>query len=120
MKIKDHFRERGKVSDKVQGARKKCDFPISLQNAFPIKKGHRQIYNFITKKLTLHLILDQVIYEKLIDLVGNAAVPLVLVGNKNDLHMDRRVTQVGHSSPVALPPYLTRFGHSLSPYWTHV
>ena len=28
------------------------------------------------------------------DLVGNANVPLVLVGNKNDLHNDRRITQV--------------------------
>nr|ALS05035.1 GTP-binding protein Rheb-like isoform X1 [Centropages dorsispinatus] len=35
----------------------------------------------------------QVIYDKLIDLVGNPNVPLVLVGNKNDLHNDRRVTQ---------------------------
>ena len=36
----------------------------------------------------------QVIYDKLVDLVGNPNVPLVLVGNKNDLHNDRRVTQV--------------------------
>jgi len=35
----------------------------------------------------------QVIYDKLVDLVGNPNVPLVLVGNKNDLHNDRRVTQ---------------------------
>lgn len=35
----------------------------------------------------------QVIYEKLVDLVGNPAVPLVLVGNKSDLHMERRITE---------------------------
>jgi len=35
----------------------------------------------------------QVIYEKLVDLIGNPSVPLVLVGNKNDLHMERRVTE---------------------------
>ena len=35
----------------------------------------------------------QVIYEKLVDLLGNPAVPLVLVGNKCDLHMDRRITE---------------------------
>ena len=35
----------------------------------------------------------QVIYEKLIDLIGNPAVPLVLVGNKSDLHVERRITE---------------------------
>ena len=35
----------------------------------------------------------QVIYEKLVDLLGNPAVPLVLVGNKCDLHMDRRISE---------------------------
>jgi len=35
----------------------------------------------------------QVIYEKLVDLIGNPSVPLVLVGNKNDLHMERRITE---------------------------
>jgi len=35
----------------------------------------------------------QVIYDKLVDLVGNPNVPLVLVGNKNDLHNDRRISQ---------------------------
>lgn len=35
----------------------------------------------------------QVIYEKLVDLIGNPAVPLVLVGNKSDLHMERRITE---------------------------
>ena len=35
----------------------------------------------------------QVIYEKLVDLTGNPAVPLVLVGNKSDLHGERAVTE---------------------------
>jgi len=33
------------------------------------------------------------IHEKLMDLVGGS-VPIILVGNKTDLHVDRRVTQV--------------------------
>jgi len=36
----------------------------------------------------------KVIYEKLVDLTGNPAVPLVLVGNKSDLHAERAVTEV--------------------------
>lgn len=35
----------------------------------------------------------QIIYDKLIDLLGNSNVPLILVGNKNDLIQERRVTQ---------------------------
>jgi Ras family protein len=35
----------------------------------------------------------QIIYDKLIDLLGNSNVPLILVGNKNDLKHERRVTQ---------------------------
>jgi len=35
----------------------------------------------------------QIIYDKLIDLIGNANVPLILVGNKNDLKHERKVTQ---------------------------
>lgn len=35
----------------------------------------------------------QVIYEKLVDLLGNPSVPLVLVGNKCDLHMERRISE---------------------------
>lgn len=34
----------------------------------------------------------QIIYEKLIEISGNPNVPIVLVGNKNDLHMDRKIT----------------------------
>ena len=35
----------------------------------------------------------QVIHEKLLDLIGNPSVPLVLVGNKSDLHTERRITE---------------------------
>ena len=35
----------------------------------------------------------QAIYEKLVDLLGNPSFPLVLVGNKSDLHMNRVVSQ---------------------------
>lgn len=35
----------------------------------------------------------KIIHEKLLDIVGIRNVPMVLVGNKTDLHMDRRVTQ---------------------------
>ena len=34
------------------------------------------------------------IYEKLVDMIGNPSVPIVLVGNKCDLHMERKVTEV--------------------------
>ncbi|CAI6360360.1 unnamed protein product [Macrosiphum euphorbiae] len=35
----------------------------------------------------------QIIYDKILDTTGNVHVPVVLVGNKKDLHMDRVVTQ---------------------------
>ena len=35
----------------------------------------------------------QALYDKLVDLLGNPSFPLVLVGNKSDLHMNRVVTQ---------------------------
>ncbi|XP_008179464.1 uncharacterized protein LOC100158962 isoform X1 [Acyrthosiphon pisum] len=35
----------------------------------------------------------QIIYDKLLDMTGNVHLPIVLVGNKKDLHMDRVVTQ---------------------------
>jgi len=35
----------------------------------------------------------QAIYEKLVDLLGNPSFPLVLVGNKSDLHVNRVISQ---------------------------
>merc|ERR1719206_1189145 len=46
----------------------------------------------------------QVIYEKLVDLLGNPAVPLVLVGNKCDLHMDRRISEATGKKLAGLVP----------------
>ncbi|XP_002128233.1 GTP-binding protein Rheb [Ciona intestinalis] len=34
----------------------------------------------------------KVIYDKLLDMVGRIKIPIVLVGNKTDLHMHRKVT----------------------------
>ncbi|XP_051944286.1 GTP-binding protein Rheb isoform X1 [Hippocampus zosterae] len=34
----------------------------------------------------------QVIHEKLLDMVGKVQVPIMLVGNKNDLHMERVIS----------------------------
>nr|CAB3265568.1 GTP-binding protein Rheb [Phallusia mammillata] len=34
----------------------------------------------------------KVIHEKLLDMIGRIKIPLVLVGNKTDLHMERKVT----------------------------
>jgi len=34
----------------------------------------------------------KIIYEKIVDITGNVNVPIVLVGNKTDLHMERVVT----------------------------
>ncbi|KAG7220883.1 hypothetical protein INR49_017733 [Caranx melampygus] len=44
----------------------------------------------------------QVIHEKLLDMVGKVQVPIMLVGNKNDLHMERYVlmrTYIAHNAP---------------------
>ena len=35
----------------------------------------------------------QAIYEKLVDLLGNPSFPLIIVGNKSDLHMNRVVSE---------------------------
>nr|QND78260.1 Ras superfamily small GTPase [Cyrtorhinus lividipennis] len=34
----------------------------------------------------------QIIYDKLLDMMGKIQVPIVLVGNKTDLHMERMIT----------------------------
>jgi len=34
----------------------------------------------------------QIIHEKLLDLIGDSSVPIVLVGNKSDLHNERQVS----------------------------
>ena len=51
--------------------------------------GYVMVYSIDSEK-SFEVI--QVIYEKLVNLIGNPSVPLVLVGNKSDLHTERRIT----------------------------
>ena len=52
--------------------------------------GYVLVYSIDTEK-SFEVV--QAIYEKLVDLLGNPSFPLVLVGNKSDLHMNRVVSQ---------------------------
>ncbi|KAL4089450.1 hypothetical protein QTP88_024485 [Uroleucon formosanum] len=52
--------------------------------------GYVLVYS-ITSPKSFEII--QIIYDKLLDMTGKVHVPVVLVGNKKDLHMDRVVTQ---------------------------
>ena len=51
------------------------------------------------------------IYEKLVDMIGNPSVPIVLVGNKCDLHMERKVTEVTAVIAIMRENPHFRFGH---------
>lgn len=51
--------------------------------------GYVLVYS-ITSQKSFEVI--QIIYEKLLDVMGKAHVPVVLVGNKTDLHQERAVT----------------------------
>lgn len=51
--------------------------------------GYVLVYS-ITSQKSFEVI--KIIYEKLIDVMGKAYVPIVLVGNKTDLHQERAVT----------------------------
>ena len=33
------------------------------------------------------------LHEKLVDLIGSSSIPVALVGNKSDLHLDRQVSR---------------------------
>ncbi|XP_060872386.1 GTP-binding protein Rheb homolog [Metopolophium dirhodum] len=52
--------------------------------------GYVLVYNIASPK-SFEII--QIIYDKLLDMTGKVHIPVVLVGNKKDLHMDRVVTQ---------------------------
>ncbi|XP_060859249.1 GTP-binding protein Rheb-like [Metopolophium dirhodum] len=52
--------------------------------------GYILVYS-ITSPKSFEII--QIIYDKLLDMTGKVHVPIVLVGHKKDLHMDRVVTQ---------------------------
>jgi len=51
--------------------------------------GYVLVYS-ITSQKSFEVI--KIIYEKLIDMMGKAYVPIVLVGNKTDLHQERAVS----------------------------
>ncbi|XP_001950355.2 GTP-binding protein Rheb homolog [Acyrthosiphon pisum] len=53
--------------------------------------GYVLVYS-ITSPKSFKII--QIIYDKLLDMAGKVHVPVVLVGNKKDLDMDRVVTQM--------------------------
>ncbi|XP_064847908.1 GTP-binding protein Rheb-like [Oncorhynchus masou masou] len=46
----------------------------------------------LDEQLNQFMSVVQVIHEKLLDMVGKAQVPIILVGNKNDLHMERVIS----------------------------
>nr|AXK68353.1 Rheb [Penaeus vannamei] len=51
--------------------------------------GYVLVYS-ITSEKSFEVV--QIIYEKILDMMGKVTVPIVLVGNKTDLHMERVVT----------------------------
>lgn len=51
--------------------------------------GYVLVYS-ITSQQSFEVV--QVIYDKILDIKGQVNVPIVLVGNKTDLHMERAVT----------------------------
>lgn len=51
--------------------------------------GYVLVYS-ITSQKSFEVI--KIIYDKLIDVMGKAYVPIVLVGNKTDLHQERMVS----------------------------
>ncbi|KAH8341146.1 hypothetical protein KR074_002360 [Drosophila pseudoananassae] len=61
-------------------------FPVQYSMDF---HGYVLVYS-ITSKKSFEVI--QIIYEKLLDVMGKKYVPVVLVGNKTDLHQERTVS----------------------------
>ncbi|XP_017774786.1 PREDICTED: GTP-binding protein Rheb homolog [Nicrophorus vespilloides] len=51
--------------------------------------GYVLVYS-ITSSKSFEVV--QVIYEKLLDITGKGHVPIILVGNKTDLHMERTIS----------------------------
>ncbi|CAD7093349.1 unnamed protein product [Hermetia illucens] len=51
--------------------------------------GYVLVYS-ITSQKSFEVV--KIIYDKLLDVIGNAHVPIVLVGNKTDLHQERAVS----------------------------
>ncbi|XP_067640749.1 GTP-binding protein Rheb homolog isoform X2 [Eurosta solidaginis] len=61
-------------------------FPVQYSMDF---HGYVLVYS-ITSQKSFEVI--KIIYEKLLDVMGKKYVPVVLVGNKTDLHQERTVT----------------------------
>ncbi|KOB78522.1 Uncharacterized protein OBRU01_02199 [Operophtera brumata] len=51
--------------------------------------GYVLVYS-ITSRKSFQIV--QIIYDKLLDMVGKIHVPIVLVGNKTDLHLERKIS----------------------------
>nr|CAD7403782.1 unnamed protein product [Timema cristinae] len=51
--------------------------------------GYVLVYS-ITSSKSFEVV--QIIYDKLLDMTGKVHVPIVLVGNKTDLHMERMIS----------------------------
>uniref|UniRef100_A0AAU7EBN4 Ras-like protein n=1 Tax=Eriocheir sinensis TaxID=95602 RepID=A0AAU7EBN4_ERISI len=51
--------------------------------------GYVLVYSITSEK---SFEVAQVIYDKILDMMGKVTVPVVLVGNKNDLHLERVVS----------------------------
>nr|ACO15063.1 GTP-binding protein Rheb precursor [Caligus clemensi] len=61
-------------------------FPLEYSTGID---GYVLVYSIDSPK---SLEVCQIIQEKLLEITGNPKVPIVLVGNKNDLHMERNIT----------------------------
>jgi len=52
--------------------------------------GYVLVYSIVDPR-SLEVV--QIIYDKLLDMTGKVNVPMVLVGNKKDLHAERKISQ---------------------------
>ncbi|KAJ2939627.1 hypothetical protein O0L34_g14345 [Tuta absoluta] len=61
-------------------------FPLQYSMDF---HGYVLVYS-ITSSKSFQIV--QIIYDKLLDMIGKIHVPIVLVGNKTDLHLERKIS----------------------------
>lgn len=66
------------------------EYSILPQSYYLNIDGYVLVYSVISRK-SFEVI--KIVYEKLLDMKGNIKVPVVLVGNKNDLETERDVSQ---------------------------
>eukprot|EP00118_Oscarella_pearsei_P028567 m.2494 g.2494 ORF g.2494 m.2494 type:complete len:184 (+) comp8700_c0_seq1:75-626(+) len=88
-----HFRHRGQdYSVDVVDTAGQDEFSI-FPSAYTVDvEGYILVYSVVSVK-SFEVV--KVIHDKLLDQLGTGHVPLVLVGNKIDLHMERVVTEEG-------------------------